>query len=946
MFRKKFYLVLILLLTVTTGFAQSKVTETKTSLSRTSYAEKIYLQLNNTIFKTGETIWFKAIVTNATNKASKLSGVLYIDLIDFDKNIIKTKTLKLENGLSDGFFDLSNSLPSGRYLIRAYTTWNRNFGQDFIFKKHITVLDFEDFNKKEIIRNISLTETGGNQIKLSANIFPEGLKDDYKKDLKVYIQSEGILDSIEVKRKNKQYVLNYNLPQDLISVKLKVQLEDTKLKNRKRKKGSTYFKTVALDKDFVDLQFFPESGQMIDGLTSKVAYKAINYKGLGEKISGYLVDETDSIIRPFKTNDLGMGFTYFKPNKSKTYYGKIISKEGVAYKYPLPKVKSEGYLLSTGETRDYMSLTVKSNIQNTKSLYVEVRSRGVLIHNHAFMLENGMHEALIKKALIPNGIINITLFNSDDIPICERLSFNFNEEKILNIKAKTGRKSYSQRDKTALNVSVSNFDKTPIEANFSALVLDKDRLDPTQKSQPNMLSYFLLNSELKGFIENPNYYFNPNNELRKRDIEALMLTQGWRKYVYDKNDTNTDFDFKPETDKLLTGRVRSVFNKDKIPKKSVHVTMITKPSFGTQTQVTDSLGKFTFSLNNYFADKLDILIQSMNKKGVPKNYSIILDAPITSPKVDYKTKETVALADTIYRTFIEENIVQHETNKSFKISSETVALDEVELTGYNLTPEREKILKLHGTPDVVIENETLEKEEEGWMSGLYALLLAKFPDDIAFKSVKYMEDLIGIPPDTLGMGFERAWTFEAAHVVNSDFTLVYIDGEVVSGLDYEFLPYLPVRSVKSVEILRRPKGRFVEYLKEAYPRLNPFERDRAANMSNIAVLSIYTYGSNGISALTPTKGIYKGRASGYSETREFYTPKYDNLEEMDWNTSDIRSTIHWTPSVQTNKRGSSKVEFYNGDNTGDMLVVVEAITPDGKIGYFETTYTVEEENEK
>jgi len=241
---------------------------------------------------------------------------------------------------------------------------------------------------------------------------------------------------------------------------------------------------------------------------------------------------------------------------------------------------------------------------------------------------------------------------------------------------------------------------------------------------------------------------------------------------------------------------------------------------------------------------------------------------------------------------------------------------------------------------VVLENEVLEKEEEDWMSGLYALLLNKFPDDIVFKQVKYIEDLIGIPPDTLGLGFERAWTFEAAHIVNTDITLVYIDGEVVSGLEYEFLPYLPVRSVKSVEILRRPKGMFVDYLREAFPRLDPIAIDGAANMNNIAVLSIYTYSSNGLGALTPTKGLFKGRVSTFSEKREFYTPKYDDPQDNDWNISDLRSTIFWKPLVLTDERGNANLEFYNGDNTGDMLVVIEAISPDGKIGYYETTYTV------
>lgn len=947
LFNKKSYFVLTISLFVTVCLAQSKATDANNILSRSSYAEKIYLQLSNTVFTTGETIWFKAIVTNNLNQPSQRSGVLYVELIDFDENIVGTKTLKLENGLADGFFELSATVPSGRYLVRAYTTWNRNFGSYFIFKKYIDVFSLEAINKEDIIRNITLTEIEDNQLKLSASIFPEGIKADYNKDLTLYIESEELLDSITVKPKNKQYVMDYVLPKDLITVKLKVKLEDTKLKNFKRKTERTYSKNIALNKDFLDLQFFPEGGKMIGGLTNKVAYKAINYKGLGEVVSGDIVDERDSVIRPFTTNHLGMGFTFFKPKKSKSYYGKVINKEGVTYKYPLPQVVAQGYTLSVGETSEYMSLNIKSNIENTDSLYIQVRSRGVLIQEHNFTLEKGMHQALVKKQLLPNGIVNITLFNNNDDPLCERLFFNFNEENILNITAKTNKKSYGQRDRTTLNVSVSDIDTDPVEANFSVLILDKNKGHLTQKSKPNMLSYFLLNSELKGFIENPNYYFDKNNELRNRDLEALMLTQGWRQYVYDKNETDTNFEFKPETDVSVSGQVSSVFNEKKPPKKSVNLTMITKPSFSMYTAETDSLGKFTFSLNNHFADDLDVLIQSTNKKGAAKYYNIILDEGLQPPKIDYKTDETIVLADTIYKAFVEQSIAQYETNTDFKTTSETVTLDAVELTGYNVTPEREKIFKLHGPPDTVIENEELVKEEEKWMSGLYDLLRAKFPDDIYFENVSFPARAFGLSADPSLMPQDTIVNhLEVPKIAGTDVAFVFIDGEIIEGIDYPLLPFLAVKNIKSVEILRRPSGNLLQYYLEAFPRNDPLEIAKVRALALVGIISVYTYGSNGIAALSTPKGIFKGKVSGFSTKREFYAPKYDKLQDEDWNVPDLRSVIHWKPLALTDKRGLGQIEFYNGDNTGDILVVIEAITSDGKMGYFETSYAVDKKIEK
>jgi hypothetical protein len=926
--------------------AKSQNTISNKKPSKEAFAEKIYLQLSNTIFTTGETIWYKAIVTNTINQPTKLSGVLNVELIDFDENIIDTKTLKLENGLSDGFFDLDEKLPSGRYLIRAYTKWNRNFGEDFFFKQYINVFSILPIEKQDVITNIVLSETSNDQLKLAVKLHPESIKEDYKKDLKVYILSEDFKDSVEVKRIDKQYALEYTVPKDLIKVELKVKLEDTKLKNFKRKVESTYSKTIALNKDYLDVQFFPESGKMIDGLTNNIAYKAINYKGLGEVISGHIVDETDSIITPFITNKLGMGFVYFKPDKHKTYYGKILRTNGIAYKYPLPKVVEYGYVLSLGETSNYISFRVKSNIKTEDSLYVKVKSRGVLIRKHPFILENGIHEALIKKAEIPNGIVNITLFNSNKVPIGERLFFNLDEENILNIALEGDKTIYTQRDKTSLNLAFTNKKNEGIATNFSALVIDNDKLNSNRNEQHNILSYFLLHSELKGFIEKPNTYFDKNNMYRKRDLDALMLTQGWSNYVFSKRDSIYNFDIKPETGLSISGKVRSVFNVNKPPKKRVDLTMLTsgEPP-GIYTQTVDSIGNFVFNLDDHYMNQLDILIQSSNKKGKAKNFNLELDKPMPEPRIVYEREETIALPDTIITEFLKKKTEERRAAGGFNLSDDTVELNAVELTGYNVTPEREKLFRLHGAPDVVIENKELAKEEEKWMSGLYDLLRTKFPDDVYFENVSFpakafdlvTHDPAVTPVDTI------VKSLEVPKIANTNHAFVFIDGEIVEGIDYPLLPFLAVENIKSVEVLRRPNGSLLQYYQEAFPRNDIIEIKKmiAHQAPIIGIISIYTHGSNGIAALSPPKGVYKGTIPGLSAKREFYTPKYETLKTKDWDIPDLRSVIHWKPMVETDKLGLAEIEFYNGDNTGDMLVVIEAISPDGKIGYFETTYTVD-----
>ncbi|MFD2724845.1 hypothetical protein [Hyunsoonleella rubra] len=878
--------------------------------TKNSFAEKIYLQLNNSVFTNEETIWFKAIVTDAKNAPTTLSGILHVELIDFDKDIVATKKLKLVNGMADNGFKLEQTYTPGRYLIRAYTAWNKNFGDDFMSKQYVNLVPANGNQPQSPIQNITLYQVEEDQHEVFAQLFPELIKPDYKKDVTVYIKTETFLDTIEIKREKGFYKLQYVLPKDAVSVNLKMKLEDTKLKNFQTREEKTYNKTIAIDREFIDLQFFPESGKLIDGLTSKLAFKALNYKGLGKKINGVIVDEKDSVVVAIKTNNLGMGYVLFTPKLGKTYYGKINSKHHVAHKFELPKVYADGHVLGITETTSYMNINVASKINTTDSYWIQLKSKGVVIKEFPVSLSNAPYNASIPKQKLPQGILNVTLLSEHKTPLCERLFFHIKEGNNLNIVKETEGQYYSQRDKTALKFNVTNSNGRPVEANLSALVVDKNQIEQTAQFKGNILSYFLLNSELKGHIEYPTYYFNDDNIFRKRDLEALMLTQGWRNYKYSFEDANPIFDIQPETALRVSGKVGAIWNENKAPKKDVNLILMTsgKPP-RVYTHEVDSTGNFAFDLFDPYGDKLDVIIQSSNKKGRAKEYSIKIDAPIPPPKITYEKEEVIALPDSIINDFLKIKKQERQAVTGFDLDDSTVALDAVELTGYNVTPERERMFRLHGPPDIVIENEQLKEREEKWMSGLYDLLSTKFPDDIIFRVVQ-------IP---------NGGSFLLAHIASADSTLYYMDGYPVGQEAYTLLPYLTIENIKSVEVIKRPK--------------------RVFGTQHVAILSIYTYGSIGMEALGYAKGIFRGKFSGFSITPEFYQPKYETLKPEDWDTPDLRPVLHWEPSLFTDNKGDIELEFYNDDIIGDKLIIIEAITPDGKIGYFETSYTLEKHKE-
>lgn len=104
--------------------------------SQAAFAEKVYLQLDEQVYTADQTIWFKAIVANAGNHLPSIhTGVLYVELIGPDEQLMEKKLVKLADGVGDNFFELEESFPEGQYQVRAYTKWNKNFEDHFIFSE-------------------------------------------------------------------------------------------------------------------------------------------------------------------------------------------------------------------------------------------------------------------------------------------------------------------------------------------------------------------------------------------------------------------------------------------------------------------------------------------------------------------------------------------------------------------------------------------------------------------------------------------------------------------------------------------------------------------------------------------------------------------------------------------------------------------------------------------
>ncbi|MEI9810239.1 MAG: hypothetical protein WDO16_21535 [Bacteroidota bacterium] len=853
-----------------------------------------------------QTIWFKAIVASASDHTpTNLSGVLHVELIDPNEKIAEKKLVRLDHGIGDGFFQLNQSYTEGLYLIRAYTEWDKNFGSDFFFTEYIQVFPSSTKVKPNPIKNVTLVEGQHNERRLNVTFDPFVIDSLHTKELTLFISLDEKSDTLSVKKDGaNNYLLDYAVPAGCRFITLQLQT----------KNHSRYSKAIILEKDYLDLQFFPESGEMVQGIPALLGFKVLDSSGKGKIVGGEIINRKGEVITSFKSNQLGMGSVMLdKVDSNEKYMARIASKDKLQKMYPLPAIASKGNVLSVKEDGDKIQLKVSSNYLLDDSVFIRASCRGAVYYDVKGRLRNGTLAFWLLSNTLPEGIIDFTLMDAAMNPVAERLYFNARPGSRINIVVSADKASYVQREQTRLTIETKDTAGQPLLTSLSLLVLNKSQQGQPQDARQNILSYFLLNADLKGEIENPGFYF-AKGENRYHDLDALLLTQGWRKYKYTREPVKLLL--QPEMNLTVSGNVKGgLFNRKE--KKEVGLTMMTFGEHPTvQAQAADSLGRFSFILDEYGQD-LNILIQSENKAGTKKNYSITLDKK-EPPPVVFNHIRSVDEPDSIVQAYVKRSIERKKAEEAFTASTEGLTLEEVVVKSYFMTPERKLVADKYGKPKTVIEGDAIRKKEAKWSYGLYSVIMFNFPDKV--KVTRFSDGVL------------------YASLYNSELTLVVIDGIAVKAVDYSLIPGIPPGEVKSFELIEYAKN-FRSLYCEAIPEGCGMNAPMTGN-----VIAIYTYGGKGLFGANPAVGIMKTAVPAFAAPREFYAPKYEQLKPGDWLKPDLRTLIHWEPKVRMDSLGKGAAIFYNADNTGTMQVIVEAISRNGEIGYQELSFDVRKRN--
>lgn len=865
-------------------------------------AEKIYLQTDRKSYTKGETIWFKGVVAQAKDNApSTLSGVLRVELIDPFEIIVGEKLVKLDNGIGNNFFSIEDFYAPGTYQLRAYTQWDQNFGSDFLFSTYLTIA--EDRIVEDVVRKIEVEGLDDLRFVFNPKLIDSTVGSKFELEL---AYNDQVKKRVIRQNASDYFLLEEGFPEETSWVHFKLTTES----------GKQWSESLPLARPAIDIHFLPEGGSLIGGMNNLLGFKAIDETGKGVAVQGTIYDAQNNPVTSFKSNKLGMGRVYMFPKESDSYRVELADpKDNTKLTYSFPEVIKKGSKLSVNRVGKIIALQVNSTQLVNDSIYVEVSSRGMALGEVGRKLKGGKQDLVFSNESLSAGILVFTLKDQNRNPVAERLYFNHLETEKLDLNLELPRDLYKSDEEVSLKLSLAEVSAdTSWSASASVLVIPEEL-----KEEQNIWTYFMLTSELRGRIENPSFYFKGTQLVKPNELDNLLLTQGWRGYTFNTPPDTKAMNFLPEFGLGVQGDIAALFDKDKA-KESVDVSLMV---FGEEqrfyNQKTDSLGRFNFLLPPLEGRRVRAVLQTKNEAGKNRNYTLSLHEP-TKPKITYdRTRAYFQDQDSLPQVL--KTIRMNDGSDSFfEYDPNINELDEVLISNYELTPQRQKVMDTYGKPDVVIDGQEIEHKENEYSRGLYGVLRQVFGDKISFQMYQ----------DSTGVRYQKAM------VTGGMETIVLVDGIPVLAEAYQFLPNLPPSEVKSVEILDGITKNFMPL----YRRVYPFQDMRATPIQG-SILAIYTYSGNGFYTATKSKGILKTSIPLFAPTKEFYTPKYDSGDTT-LGPVDIGVTLYWNPDIKLKNDAPTTVSFLNNETRGTKTILVEAISRDGKLGYKMLEYKVED----
>lgn len=857
--------------------------------------EKVYLHFDNTGYFKGERIYFKAYaIRTDTGRPSDISRVLYVELLNPSGDVVMTNKVKMEHGEGYGDIPLDSVFGTGFYEVRAYTRYMRNWGDNVAFSRVFPV-----YRKPKVEGDYS-------QPKIDELSYIHRLPDGREKLESGYKPS---------KKKSPEWVDTYKVG------------------------------------------VYPEGGDLVEGLTSRVAVSVLDGEGRHAKVAGVVVGPQGEDVCSVTTNDDGLGL--FEITPAEGIYKLILTTEkGKRLTFQLPEAKKAGCVMTVNTIDDEITAVVRaSESQKGALMGYTLMNRGVVEAYDTLTAETAIELGFDRNDLLP-GVHQLTLFNSHGRILSERIFFVCPKSADTDsIKVET--LSADMRPCGKISVRLSAQPNSSLS--FSAM----DVATLTDGKVGNFQTWMLLSSEVKGYIENPDYYFESDDREHRQAADLLMMVQGWRRYdwqLYCGAKKWADMEgfpgkFQPIEDHLYVhGQLHKDMNKwrKKHPVAGVDLTVFLYSLSGDNAtgehfrgeSITDSVGGYAFKLPDLNGEWEMQMQTKWNDKNAaytvaidrhfspkPRFLSAYETEPVELPEWAKKEKEaaaavekdtTLAKRNGVYviptvkikkRHFTDiDNLPWYDENTGARKST----------VYYNIDEATDMISDL-GEPLPTIYEWLLKKNSffsgDDHLNDMYRVTALDEEGDIVSTETNGKIEPVdgGVTDDYRFVVYKGGPMYKNRPIVwivnnqyntitqytRNTFTVTWTNN--TSGA--EAMPDF-IDEVKSVYISEDDNS----YLMFIH----------SAELASMHPITVYLYTHKEF--FNKQKGIRRTHFQGFNVPTTFEMEDYSVMPPME----DFRRTLFWKPDIHTDANGQATIDFYNNSSCRKIYMSAEGLTPDGQ----------------
>ena len=824
--------------------------------------EKLYLHLDKPFYGAGEKIWFKGYLVNAiTHQNNAQSNFIITELINRSDSIVERKKIRRDSLGFHNAFTLPATLPAGDYYLRGYSNWMLNEDPDFFFSRNIKIGNSID---NTIVSSIEYQQEDDThytaKIKFTSNV--QAVFENTT--IKYLYLENGKIKNKGKKKTDENGWISISLP-DLKSPaarRIEVEFDDPQY---------TYKRTFHLPvftNDF-DVKFFPEGGALLSIPHQNVAFKAQGADGFSKEVEGFLFNSKGDTLTNFRSEHNGMGIFTMNPVDNETYYVTVRTNDSITKRFDLPAIEPKGISIAMSHYKQ----EIRYEIQKTEAtewpqkLFLLAHTRGKLAILQPINPKRTFGK--MNDSLFTEGITHFMLIDEQGNALSERLIF-VPDHKPNQWQITTDQPTYGKREKVSLQIAAKDSEGNPVEGTFSVSITDRKSIQPDSLAD-NILSNLLLTSDLKGYVEDPAFYFLNQDARTLRSIDYLMMTHGWRRHKMENvlRTPSLNFTNYIEKGQTISGRIMGFFGAN--VKKGPICVLAPKYNIIATTE-TDEKGQFI--VNTSFRDSTTFLVQARTKKGFA-GVDILMDPPqypVATHKAPYFNGAT---------TFMEDYLMNTRDQYYMEGGMRVYNLKEVTVTAKRERPSSKSIYT-GGINTYTVEEDRLQGYGQ-----------------TAFDAASRL------PSVTITNGSE-------IHIRNNSEPAIIVIDDIVYEDASDILKDIQVSDMSSISLLRGADAVI----------LGP----RASGGAVVITLK----DPRNLPA-RPAQGIITYTPLGYSESVEFYHPTYDTPEKKNAQRSDFRSTVYWNPELRLDAEGKATIEYYTPDSTAPEDIIIEGVDKNGKV---------------